>query len=265
VETRVIELPEQVGRLVGHRMSAALAHLHLRADTPDAPLDTLLRCAGLGLVGAVIGTLLLGPAPGVLVALLLGSLPLTRLAVMARGRQTRFAQQFGQALEFLARSMRSGLDLPGAMRAACEEFPDPVATEFRRAVDEINYGMPVEPAIERIDQRVNCRDLGYLSACVSIQRETGGGLAQSLNTLARAIRERRIFDGKVRSLSAQGRLSAAILCILPLAVLAVMMATNRSYVGVLLDTSAGNQVLGGALLLTALGVGWVTVLVRVRI
>jgi len=264
-ETRTIEVPERVERLLGGRLSAVLTRLHLRADVADAPAATLLRCIGLGATGLVAVTLLIGPAVGLVVALLVGSLPLVRLGLMARQRQARFARQFGQALEFLARSMRSGLDLPGAMRVACEEFPDPIATEFRRAVDEINYGMPVEAAIERIDERVDCRDLGYLSACVSIQRETGGGLAQSLNTLANAIRERRIFEGKVHGLSAQGRLSAWVLCILPLAVLALMMVTNPSYVGVLLDTTTGNKVLAGTLLMTAAGVVWVAMLVRVRI
>jgi tight adherence protein B len=265
VEARGTDLPERLMALLGPRTSEVLVRLHQRADAVDGAADTLLRCAGLALAGVIVGCLLHGLSIGVLLGLLAGALPLLQLTLRGRRRHLRFNQQFGQVLEFLARSMRSGLDLPGAMRMACEEFPDPVASEFRRAVDEISYGMPVEAAIDHIDQRVDCRDLAYLSACVSIQRETGGGLAQSLETLARAIRERRLFEGKVRALSAQGRLSAGILCILPLLVLAVMMLINSAYVSVLVETPAGNRLLAGALGLTLAGMAWVAVLVRVRI
>ncbi len=251
--------------LLGVRLAAWIVALHQRAGESAPPERLLWRSGLLALAGAGTGWWASGGIAMLGLGIVGGALPALLMVLAARRRRQRFAVQFGQVLEFLARSMRSGLDLPGSMRSVCEEFTDPVAGEFRRAVDEINYGVPVDVALLRIRERVSCSDIGYLSASVAIQRETGGSLAQSLETLARTIRERHVFHAKVRTLSAQGKLSATILCLLPIVVLAVMSVTNQSYIGVLFDTPAGNQVLAAASALIVIGVLWVSTVIRLRV
>jgi len=265
LESREMGLQGAWQTLLGARLAAWLVTLHLRAGESTQPDRLLWRSLGFALLSASAGWWVAGAAGALGFGILGGSLPTLLMVITARRRSRRFAAQFGQVLEFLARSMRSGLDLPGSMRSVCEEFTDPVAGEFRRAVDEINYGVPVDLALLRIRDRVSCSDIGYLAASVAIQRETGGGLAQSLETLARTIRERHVFEAKVRTLSAQGKLSATILCLLPIVVLAVMSVTNQSYIGVLFDTPAGNQVLAAASALIVIGVLWVSTVIRLRV
>ena len=251
--------------LLGARVAAWIVNLHLRAGESAPPDRLMWRSLAFAVAGAAVGWSAAGIAGAAGLGVVGAALPTVLMVLTARRRSQRFAAQFGQVLEFLARSMRSGLDLPGAMRSVCEEFTDPVAGEFRRAVDEVNYGVPVDAALLRIRDRVSCGDIGYLSASVAIQRETGGGLAQSLETLARTIRERHVFRAKVRTLAAQGKLSATILCLLPIVVLAVMSVTNRSYIGVLFDTPAGNRVLAAAAALISIGVLWVSTAIRLRV
>ncbi len=265
LESRETGLQGPWQALLGARVAAWIVNLHLRAGESAQPDRLIWRSLAFALVSALVGWWVAGTAAALGLGIVGGSLPAVLMVLTARRRSQRFATQFGQVLEFLARSMRSGLDLPGSMRSVCEEFTDPVATEFRRAVDEVNYGVPVDAALLRIRDRVGCSDIGYLAASVAIQRETGGGLAQSLETLARTIRERHVFQAKVRSLSAQGKLSATILCLLPIVVLAVMSVTNRSYIGVLFDTPAGNQVLATASALILIGVLWVSTAIRLRV
>ena len=265
LESRETGLQGPWQTLLGAQLAAWVVSLHLRAGESTPPDRLIWRSLAFALVSALVGWWVAGTAAALGLGIVGGSLPAVLMVLTARRRSQRFATQFGQALEFLARSMRSGLDLPGSMRSVCEEFTDPVATEFRCAVDEVNYGVPVDAALLRIRDRVSCSDIGYLAASLAIQRETGGGLAQSLETLARTIRERYVFQAKVRTLSAQGKLSATILCLLPIVVLGVMSVTNRSYIGVLFDTPAGNQVLAAASALILIGVMWVSTAIRLRV
>lgn len=259
------ELPEALQRLVGASTSRALSLLLIRAGSSKPPVAILVGIAALFAMGASLawlaGQVLLVVPVGLIAALL----PVSMLQRKAQARCKRFGTQYAEVLDFLARSMRTGHDLTASLRMVGDEFPDPIGPEFRKTVEELRFGVPIEDSLARMAERVACDDLGYLIACIAIQRETGGSLANALATLARTIRERHIFDGKVRVLSAQGRLSAIILCLLPLLVLGFMYFSNRAYVSVFWTTDAGKQmaVLAGALLL--LGSFWVMRTVKVRV
>jgi tight adherence protein B len=127
----------------------------------------------------------------------------------------KFERQLPEALGLIARALRAGHAFTSGMKLACEEFSDPLGPEFEDTLDEINFGQSVTDALKNLALRVDCPDLRFFVVSVILQRETGGNLAEIMEGLAHLMRERFKFRGKVRVLSAEGRLSASILFILP--------------------------------------------------
>lgn len=259
------ELPEAIRRVLGETLSQHIIRVLVRSGTRVPPVVLL---GGTVLASTVVAAACLAAGLSLL-ALPLGLLalfaPAVVLSARARERSIRFSAQYAEVLDFMARSMRTGHDLLTSMRIVGEEFPEPIGEEFRRAVEEVSFGVQIDEAIGNMAERVTCYDLGYLIACVSIQRETGGSLSGALSNLAKTIRERTMFEGKVRVLSAQGRLSAMVLCALPLMVLGFMYFTNKDYVAVFWTTRTGEQLLTAAILLLIIGSAWVMKTVRVKV
>ncbi len=128
-----------------------------------------------------------------------------------------------------------------------EEFGDPVGAEFGKTLDEINFGAGVPEALTNMTQRVDCEDLKFFAVSVIIQRETGGNLAEILESLGHLIRERFKFQGRVRVLSAEGRLSAIVLVTIPFLIAVVFSLLRPEYIGIL-----GSDAIGRVLVIMAL-------------
>ena len=259
------EMPAFLRRLFGVAGSRRFTLLLIRSGTTTPPLRIIGGSALLLMAGAGLAWLAGQPLLALPVGLALGLLPAAVLTRRAADRVRKFGTQYAEVLDFLARSIRTGHDLMASMRMVGEEFPEPIGSEFRKTAEEVGFGVPIEDSLSGMAERVSCADIGYLIACISIQRETGGGLAGALATLSRTIRERLLFDGKVRVLSAQGRLSATILCLLPVLVLGFMYFSNPAYVAVFWTTDAGRQMIVLAGLLLVAGSVWVMRTVQVRV
>lgn len=146
-----------------------------------------------------------------------------------------------------------------------DEFPEPMGGEFRVTFDEVNYGVSLHDALMNLVTRVPVQDLRYFVIAVLIQRETGGNLAELLDSIAALIRERfKLFD-KVRVLSAEGRLSAWILGLLPFGTAAVMALLNREFLSVLWEDPAGIRMVGTMLVSMLFGLIWIRRIVRIRV
>ena len=146
-----------------------------------------------------------------------------------------------------------------------DEFSEPMGGEFRITFDEINYGVSLHDALMNLATRVPVRDLRYFVIAVLIQRETGGNLAELLDTIARLIRERfKLFD-KIRVLSAEGRMSAWVLGCLPFGTGGVMMLLNRDFLSALWTDPAGYKIIGLMLLMMAFGVLWMRHIIRIHV
>src|SRR5262249_21970984 len=133
-------------------------------------------------------------------------------------RKRRFAQfeeQFPEALDFLARAMRSGHAFSVGLEMLGTESPEPLAKEFRTLFHEQNLGAPLETAVANMAVRMPLRDGRFFVSAVLMQRQTGGNLSEVLGRLAYVIRERFRLKGQVRAASAHGRLTAIILTLLP--------------------------------------------------
>ncbi len=189
----------------------------------------------------------------VIPSLFLATTPFFYLVHKRKKRMEKFERQLPEALELMARALKAGHAFTGGLRLVAEEFSDPVGTEFGKTVDEINFGMAVPDALMNLTQRVECEDLKFFVVAVIVQRETGGNLADIFDGLGRLIRERFKFQGRVRVLSAEGKMSAAVLISMPFFLVGMLSLFNPEYVNVLFFDPIGPVLIVIALFLMSLG------------
>ena len=180
-------------------------------------------------------------------------------------RLREFEEQFPEALEFLARSMRAGHAFNVSLGMTGEDTPDPLGTEFRQTYNEQNLGATVEEAMRNLSQRVPLIDVRFFVSAVMMQREVGGNLAEILDNLAHVIRERFRIKGHVRAVSAHGRLTATILVILPLVLLGAMMLVAPSYLRTLANDEHGKYLIVYAIVAQFVGFYFIRRIVRIKI
>jgi tight adherence protein B len=183
------------------------------------------------------------PLASFLLALILGCIPFVQLLRQKRIRAEKFKKQMPDGLDLIARALKAGHAFSGGLSMAAEEFDDPLGTEFSEMLDEINFGVSVPEALKNLTTRVECEEIKYFVMGVILQRETGGNLAELIQTLANLIRDKFKFDGKVRVLSAEGKLSAIILAALPFLVGGFIWITNPKYLDPLVGEPAGRVIL----------------------
>ena len=198
----------------------------------------------LAVVGILIGSQLAhNTLLAILLAFILGGVPYVHLVRMKRLRAEKFKKQMPDGLDLIARSLKAGHAFSGGISMAAEEFDDPLGSEFSEMLDEINFGVSVPEALKNLTTRIECEELKYFAMGVILQRETGGNLAELIQTLANLIREKFKFEGKVRTLSAEGKLSAVILAALPFLVAGWIWLTNPKYLAPLVAEPFGQVLL----------------------
>ena len=243
-------------------------------------LDLYLQQSGVAwTVGRLVGTCAIIP-PVVFAILLFAGVPLIfalaaallsavmPLLYIRRRRASRLRKldrQFPNVCDMLARALRSGNAFTGAIGMVGTEFAEPMSSEFRITFDEINYGISLNDALLNLATRVPIRDLRYLVIAVLIQRETGGNLAELLDSISALILERfKLFD-KVRVLSAEGKLSAWILGLLPFGTAAIMMVLNPGFLDVLWQDPTGLNLLYAVLGSMMFGLLWMRHIIKMRV
>jgi tight adherence protein B len=172
--------------------------------------------------------------------------PILNLRRAARKRLAKFESQFPGALEFIARSMRAGHAFSISLEMLHHEFEQPLAGEFRRVFEEQNLGMPLDAALARLGSRVHLVDVQFFVTAVVLQRKTGGNLTEILDTLAEVIRERYKLKGKVKAISAHGRMTARALSAIPIVVGGLMFAVNKEYSNFFFHTTTGLEMLAAS-------------------
>jgi tight adherence protein B len=200
-----------------------------------------------------------------LLATLCVFLPLAYVRRARRRRLTRIELQLPDAADFIARALRAGHSFTNVLQIVGNELPEPLSSEFRIAREEINYGVPMSEALHNMAARIPLTDLRYLIIAVLIQRETGGNLAEILTNISHIIRSRLKLAAQVRVLSAEGRMSAWVLGLLPFAVAGMLTLVNPGYVRVLWTEPAGIRLLWTALSMIAVGVVWLRKVIRIHI
>ncbi|MDN7425201.1 type II secretion system F family protein [Burkholderia sp. AU45388] len=199
------------------------------------------------------------------IALFAGWGPMMYVLRCRTRRMRKLERQLPDICDMIARALRSGHSFTSTLGMVGDEFSEPMGGEFRVTFDEVNYGVSLHDALTNLATRVPVQDLRYFVIAVLIQRETGGNLAELLDSIAGLIRERfKLFD-KVRVLSAEGRLSAWILGLLPFGTAAVMALLNREFLSVLWEDPAGIRMVGTMLVSMLFGLFWIRRIVRIRV
>ena len=191
---------------------------------------------------------------GAIVAVVLGILPSAYVHFKKNKRMAKFEKQLPDAMDLIARSLRAGLAFSAGLRSVSEEFPDPVGTEFGKTVSEINFGIATDEALKNLATRIGIPDLRFFVISVILQKETGGNLSEILDNISRLVRQRFRFQGKVRALSAEGRMSAGILIAVPFFIAGIASIFNPGYISALRDEPAGNVMVIGAIVLMIVGI-----------
>ncbi|MDG4823927.1 type II secretion system F family protein [Asanoa sp. WMMD1127] len=217
-------------------------------------------------VGAAVLGLLLGLL-GILLGALLGLLlSMAYPRLLERRRKQAFADQLPDALALIVGSLRSGFSLSQALDGVVRDAPPgPLAVELGRAMSEVRLGADLADALERAAVRADSQDLAWAVIAIRIQHETGGNLAETLETTVDTIRERARLHRHVRALSAEGRLSAYLLIALPIVIAGWMLLVSHDYVSVLWTTTVGLVMLVGAVVLMTLGAFWLSRWLKVEV
>ena len=213
-------------------------------------LTLLLTTAGF-LLGQFLNR---GVIPNVVLSLLFGSLPLIYLANLKSKRIAKFKKQLPDGLDLIARALKAGHAFTGGLKLAADEIEDPLGTEFSETLDEINFGISVSDALKNLAVRIDCEELRFFVVGVILQRETGGNLAELMEVLAGLIRERFKFEGKVRTLAAEGKLSAIILVALPFLIAGWILFSNPGYLNPLFTHTVGRLMLVFAAVMMIMGI-----------
>jgi tight adherence protein B len=249
-------------------INARLAKMCERAGEAPDPAAVLRRCATAFLVTVVAGlailpkTLALCAIPA---GLLCGLVPLRRIAGRVRKRLALFESQFPDGLEFIARSMRAGHAFSVSLEMLHREFEDPMAVEFRRAFEEQNLGLPLEIALAKFADRTPLVDVRFFTSAVLLQRKTGGNLTEILDNLAHLIRERYKLRGKIRAISAHGRMTGKALTAIPVFVGLLMFWMNPDYRVFFLNTTLGREMLAAAVALQVIGYAVINYIVKIEV
>jgi len=202
---------------------------------------------------------------GILIGLLVPVVTKMVLHQRATKRRQAFADQLDESLALMASALRAGHSLVRALDTVSREAASPTAEEFARIVNENRIGRDLVEAMHVTAERMENEDFGWISDAVAIQRDTGGNLNEVLERIAGTIRERNQIKREVHTLSAEGRMSAIILMILPVFVAVGMSIVNPGYMSPLFEGATGIIVLCVAAVMFSIGAVWMRAVVNVKI
>ena len=230
---------------------------------------------------AVVPALLVGAGAGTLLLVVLGqllALPALQTGLGAAAAffaglrmwvgQRRDAglalveEQFAQALGVIIRCVRAGLPVVEGMRAVSGEVPAPSGPEFGRCADQVQLGVDFDAALAGLAARCQHADYRFFGVTVTLQRQTGGNLAETLDNLAETIRRRRAVRLKAQSLTSEIRATVAVLALLPVGVAGLMMVVSPTYILQLFTTQSGRMLLGIAMLVQGTGLVIIRLITR---
>lgn len=200
-----------------------------------------------------------------LIAIAATLLPVLYVQWKRSSRLHRIERQLPDALDLIGRAIRAGHSFQAGLKMVGEEMADPIAKEFGMTHDEVNFGVTLQQALTNLGHRVPITDLRYFVIAVLIQREAGGNLTEVLANLSSLIRNRLQLQSKIRVLTAEGRISAWILGLLPFALALLMNFANPEFIRVLWTDPMGIKFTQITLIVMTVGAFWLWRLTKVRI
>jgi tight adherence protein B len=233
-----------------------------RAGLKTQPANFLLMMGAGALAGSVFGFLLGGLFFGIL---MLGIVPagmFAYLSVLATRRRSKFDEQLPDTLQMLTGSMRAGHSLLRAVDASARETEAPMSEELARIVNETRIGRDLGESMTDVAVRTRSEDFAWISQAIEIHREVGGDLAEVLDHVGETIRDRNQIRRQVKALSAEGKMSAAVLMGLPVVLFFALILINAQYAKTFTSTVPGYLMLGTAAVMLTAGGFWLSRLIK---
>jgi len=202
---------------------------------------------------------------GILAALVAAPLPLLKISFDCAKRMSRFEEQLPESLDIMVRALKAGHPFAETLRLVSEEMDQPIAREFSITFADINYGLDVKQAFLNLLERVPNMTLMTVVTAVIIQRETGGNLAETLANISSVVRGRFRFQRRVKTLSAEGRMSAWVLVLIPFALFVGLMVTTPTYLPILVQEPLGVKIVTVAFIMVIIGIFWLRRIIRIDV
>lgn len=182
-----------------------------------------------------------------------------------RSRSKKLNEQLPDALGAISNSLRSGLSFVQSMNIAMKEMEAPIREEFARVIRDNTLGKPLDEALQDMAERNENEDVDMLVTAIMIQRQVGGNLSEVLDVITGTIRERMRIKGEVNTLTAQGKLSAVIIGLLPIGIALVISVMNPEYINVLINNPLGNVLIGIAVMMEMTGAYLLTRIIKIEV
>ncbi|MEJ7576336.1 MAG: type II secretion system F family protein [Pyrinomonadaceae bacterium] len=192
-------------------------------------------------------------------------LPVVHVWWKRKQRLDKFLEQLPDTLELMSRALSAGHAFSESLQMIANEMPDPIAGEFRKTYEEQNLGLSVKLALDNLTARIPLLDLRLCVTAIMIQRETGGNLAEILEKVAHTIRERFRIMGDLKTLTTSSRMSAWILCGLPVFVALTVTVMNPEYMSVLWSDPRGHKLIFAALFMQTMGMLIIRKILNIKI
>ena len=260
------EIPWMNQMLINLQATLHLKRMLDQADLHITPLRLLMFSFMAGMLGGLAASVLTVFIPlMVLAGLCCASIPLIHVWYKRKKRFDAFLEQLPEALDLVSRALSAGHAFSEALHMVSCEMPEPIATEFRKTYEEQNLGLSVKLALENLTQRMPLLDLKMCVTAILIQRETGGNLAEILEKVAYTIRERFRILGDLKTLTTSSRMSAWLLCGLPIIVAMAVTFLNPDYMSVLWKDPRGHYLIALALFMQITGMLIVKKILKIQI
>ncbi len=192
-------------------------------------------------------------------------LPCLKIARDRASRMAKMEEQLPEAIDMIKRALKAGHPFSQALKLAAEDMDNPIARELDLTFADITYGNDARRAMLGLLERVPSVTVMAFVTSVLVQRETGGNLAEVLDRIGNVIRGRFRFYRRVRTLSAEGRLSAWILALVPLVLFGVIWITSPDYLPTLIDDPLGRQLIVLAAMMSVVGIWWIRRIIRIEV
>ncbi|MBL7942971.1 MAG: type II secretion system F family protein, partial [Flavobacteriales bacterium] len=232
----------------GDRIARELARADIKFKVAEYFALIFMSIVLVGLLAWFIGNR--HPVSGLIGAIIGGIIPGQYVKSQQRQRLRKFNDQLPDMLNLMVNGLRAGYSTMQAMEAISKELPPPINDEFRRVVQEMQIGIPMETALDNLLRRIPSEDLDFVITAINVQREVGGNLSEILDNISFTIRERIRIKGEVRVLTAQVRASGSVLSLIPFGLTLILWFLNPDY---LLSVTQGGPLCTGAIICVVLG------------
>ncbi len=243
----------------------------MRKKSSKVPLTVLMERGGLkgsvpslytkfAIFGILVAVALIMGA-GISPAIAVAAIPFSMIILTPKfvnscinRQQKKFIAEFPNAIDVLVRGVRTGLPVNEGMRVIARELPDPVATEFRIITESTSVGVTLEDALSRFYNRMPLSEVNFFNIVLSIQKQTGGNLAEAMGNLSNTLRERKKLKNKIKALSSEAKASAGIIGSLPFVLGSIIYLIAPEYTSLLFTTTLGNYMVAGGLFWMGCGI-----------